>query len=587
MARRQEHTLTDRRRYLQLLGLGGASVLAGCSGGDSGSDGTGDGSSDGGSSDGSSDGGSGDGSSDGGSDGEDSSTETAGGIQRGGHLRLAFNIFPQSLHPMEGTSGGDMVLREAAVSRLTRLDQSLAATPDLATEWESNDANDEWTFMLTEDAVFSNTGGRSVLAEDVEATIEMMQEEPDSAKAGDLGALESVEVEDDHRITLKLEGPDLLYPKKIAEADSRFVILPKNVIEDRRDELTETDFGSGPFVISEFKPNDSLAFEAHDDYHLSDEEGNALPYVDQVTWKLTVDPTAQLNALLDKRVDALQFTAPSQMKQLSETDGVNAERLASTSFISIVLNTTVETESGDRPFADPKVRKAMKHATDLEGMVAATDDKLEITHHGPVTPAHQYYPDFDEGLEFGITAQPDEARRLLEEAGYGDGLQLPTMYYSADNSPSRGPTSVLFQEQMSKVGIEFDIQRLTGDVWLSEYWNKDGVWYASGYAGRLVDSTVHNLALHTDAPWNSARWSNEEYDAAHERMSNATTLDEFAQALAEAERIHHLDGGWIVTGAEVIMAASRDYVQNVAPLPTQSVDYHYNDWLTSDAPEGP
>jgi peptide/nickel transport system substrate-binding protein len=517
----------------------------------------------------------------------DETTEASGGLQTGGHLRLAFNILPQTLHPMEGTSGGDMVLREAAVSRLTRLDPNLAATPDLATEWESNDANDEWTFVLNEDAVFANTGGRSVLAEDVKATVEMMQEDPESAKAGDLGALESLEIEDDHRFTINLSGSDLLYPKKIAEADSRFVILPKNIIEDRRDEISETDFGSGPFVITGFEQDDSVSFEAHDEYHITDDDGNQLPYVDEVTWKLTVDPTAQLNALLDERVDALQFTAPSQMKQLSETDGVNAERLASTSFISIVMNETVETETGERPFADPKIRKAMKHATDLEGMVAATGDKLEVMHHGAVTPAHQFYPDFDEGLEFGVNAQPEEAQRLLEEAGYGDGLELPTMYYSADNSPSRGPTSVLFQEQMSKVGIEFEIQRLTGDVWLSEYWNKDGVWYASGYAGRLVDSTVHNLAFHSDAPWNSARWSNEDYDAANERMNNANTLDEFADALAEAERIHHLDGGWITTGAEVIMSASNDYVRNVRPLPTQSVDYHYNDWLTSDAPQGP
>jgi peptide/nickel transport system substrate-binding protein len=561
----------SRRQCLKWCGAGGLAALAGCA-------------------DGNSNGSNSDSESGGGTDNPSenaTATTDPGNIQTGGHLRIGFNIFPQSLHPMEGTSGGDMVLREAAVSRLTRLDQNLAATPDLATEWESNDANDEWTFMLTEDAVFSNTGGRSVLAEDVKATTEMMLEDPESAKAGDLGAFESIEVEDDHRVTIKLSSPDLLYPKKIAEADSRFVILPKNVIEDRRDEISKTDFGSGPFVIENLETNSTLSMTANDEYHLTDEAGNSLPYVDKVTWKLTVDPTAQLNALLDERVDTLQFTAPSQMEQLSGTEGVNTERMASTSFISIVLNETVETESGDKPFANPKVRKAMKHATDLEGMVAATDGQLEITHHGPVTPAHQFYPDFDEGLEFGVKAQPEEATRLLDEAGYGDGLELPKMYYSADNSPSRGPTSVLFQQQMKAVGIEFDIQRLSGDVWLSEYWNKDGVWYASGYAGRLVDSTVHNLALHTDAPWNSARWSNEDYDAAHKRMTEAATEEEFADALAEAGRIHHKDGGWIVTGAEVNQFASNNYVKNIRPLPTQTVDYHYNDWLTSDAPEGP
>jgi hypothetical protein len=70
-------------------------------------------------------------------------------------------------------------------------------------------------------------------------------------------------------------------------------------------------------------------------------------------------------------------------------------------------------------------------------------------------------------------------------------------------------------------------------------------------------------------------------------MTEAATEEEFADALAEAERIHHKDGGWIVTGAEVNQFASNNYVKNIRPLPTQTVDYHYNDWLTSDAPEGP
>jgi peptide/nickel transport system substrate-binding protein len=488
---------------------------------------------------------------------------------------------------MEGTNSGDIILRTASYSRLTRLNQDLGLDPDLATEWSSNDANDEWTFVLNEDATFSNTDGRSVLAEDVEATIEMIMENPDSAAAGNLGPFDSIEIEDDHRFTISLTESDLLYPKKIAEADSRFVILPKNIIEDRRDEITETDFGSGPFTLTNYESGNEVSFEGRDNYHITDSEGNTLPYVDEYTWKLVVDPTAQLNALTGQRVDALQFTVPSQAAQLEQTDGIETISRPSAGFINFVLNTTVENENGERPFADPKVRKAMKHAVDLQEMRSAASNLLEVTNHHPVTPAHEFYPDFEPGLEFGVESQPDEAERLLEEAGYGDGLQLPTMYYSPDNSPSRGPTSVLFQEQMSEVGIEFEIQRLSNDVWLSDYWNEDGVWYASGYAGRLIDSTVANLALESDAPWNSARWSNEEYDEAHARMNSASTREEFGEALAEAMRIHHLEGGWIVTGVEVLQSAANDYVQNVTPLPTESVDYHYNDWLTSDAPEGP
>jgi peptide/nickel transport system substrate-binding protein len=551
----------NRRQYLKWAGVGGIAALAGCAGGtDDDSDGTPEETDSGG-------------------------TETEEEVRMGGHLRIGFSLLPQSLHPMEGTNTGDIVLRTAAYSRLARVDRNLEPIPDLATEWGSNDANDEWTFTLREDAMFSNTGGLNVLAEDIKATVEMVMENPDSAAANNLGAYDSIEIEDDYRFTINLKESDLKYPKKITEADSRFVILPKNIIEDRREEIGETDFGTGPFVVDEYNEGSSLTLTKNDDYYLSDEDGNNLPYVDQVTWKLISDPTAQLNALLDERIDTLQLTPTSQMEQLRQTDSVDTIERSSTSFISFVLNETVETDSGEMPFADPKVRKAMKHATDLEQMVAAADEKLGIMQHGPTTPAHQFYPDFDPGLEFGTTAQPEEAQRLLEEAGYDDGLELPTMYYSAGEAPSREPTSIVFKEQMAAVGIEFEIQRLSDDVWLSDYWNQDGVWYSSGWAGRLLDSTVHDLALHSDAPWNSARWTNEDYDAAYKRMKGAQSFEEYADALADAQRIHHLDGGWIIPGAEIIMSAANSYIRNVKPFPTEIIDYHYNDWLTEDAPE--
>jgi peptide/nickel transport system substrate-binding protein len=465
------------------------------------------------------------------------------------------------------------------------LNQKLEPVPDLALEWQSNGANDEWTFRLREDAVFSNMDGQSVTSDDVKATVDMIMENPDSAAAGNLGDFQSLEVEDDYRFTIVLGSSDLLYPKNIAEADSRFVILPKSVAEGRRDELETVDFGSGPFVVEEYSEGDFLRFSKNDDYHIRDEDGNQLPYIDEVTWNLVVDPSSQFNALTDERVDTLQFTPQSQYAQLRQTDSVDTIERPSTSFVSFVLNETLETDAGEKPFADPRVRKAMKHATDREQFVGATDGNLMVQQHGPTTPGHTYYPDFDPGLEFGTTAQPDEAKRLLAEAGYPDGLELPTMYYSADNSPSRAPTSVVFQEQMRQVGIEFEIQRLTADVWLSDYWNQDGVWYASGYAGRLIDSTVHTLGLRSDAVWNSARWSNEEYDAAFDRMDGAATVEEYADALAEAQRIAHLDGGWIISGAKTFVSAANNYVRNIKPLPTESIDYHYNDWLTKDAPE--
>jgi len=564
----------DRRRFLKAVGLMGLTSLAGCTGGRSETTTSGGGTTE--------------------AEGTERGSETTsipadtGGIQTGGNLRIGHSNSPQSLHPMMGITVADNVFKELMYSRLTNVNADLEVIPELATEWEGNDAKDEWTFTLTEDAVFANTDGISVLAEDVEATVDvMLSEDRVSSAAQDLDPLDSVEVEDDHRITFRLSRSDLVYPKRIAETGSTFNILPRNVIEDRWDEISSTDFGSGPFTLTEYEEGGNAAFVAHEDYFKTDEDGNQLPYLDRMTWQFTPDAIARANALVDTRVDALQAHSPLNLNRVSQEGSIETQMRSSPEFTLIVLNETLELDNGDRPFADVQVRKAVKHALDREELVSAVGDNITIGHFDPVAPVHEFYADFPEGLEFGTTAQPDEARQLLDDAGYGDGLQLPTLPYSTQGAELRGPMVQLFQEQMAEVDIEFEIRQVTTDVYLSDYWNEDGVWYASGWGARIEDTTVPRLAVHSEGPWNSSRYSNDEYDRAFERAINATDRATFVEAFTEAQRIHHLTGSWLIFGFSNIYTAANNLVRNVNFLPSTSRIYHWNDWLTSEAPEGP
>jgi len=563
----------SRRRHLKWLVLGSATALAGCTGGGGRERTTTAGDRD----DGTvrDTGGSG------------SETTPAPEIRQGGNLRIADGADPQSLHPMIGTN--DYSIEEFMYSRLVDITPEIETAPLLATDWEGNDAKDEWTFTLTEDAVFSNTGGQSVLAEDVQATVDVMQSEDRvSSAARDLGPLDTTEVLDDHRIRFHLTRSDIVYPKRLGETGSTFSILPKNVIEDRWDEIPTTDFGSGPFTLREFQEGDQYVFEARpDQYFKSDENGNALPYVDRITWKIIPDVVSRVNTLADQRIDAMLDLPPSQRQRAEGATNVTVDGFTTPAFISVVLNTSVETDDGDRPLADPKVRKAIKHAVDREEMVAAVGDTAAIGHHDPVAPVQDLYGDFPEGLEFGTTHQPDEARSLLDEAGYADGVRLPNLVFSIENNPRKEVYAPLFQEQMNRVGIEFDLQQVTSSAWLSDYWNQDGVWYLSSYAARLEETTVHSLALRSEGPWNSGRWSNEEYDEAYRSAVNATDRETFEESFTEAQRIHHLDGTWIICGFNDQYAPYNDYVRDVEPRPASDRGYHWDAWLTSDAPEGP
>ncbi|MDG5776771.1 ABC transporter substrate-binding protein [Haloarculaceae archaeon H-GB1-1] len=516
----------------------------------------------------------------------ESGDDTGSGTNKmGGHLRVGSSNAPQQLHPMKGITASDYAVRETMYSRLANVDENLELVPELAKEWETNDAVDQYTFILNEGAKFA-TIDQEVLAEDVKATVELMQSEDRvSSAARDVGPVESVEIEDDYRIRFDLEHSDIVYPRRMAETGSTFNILPKNVIEDEEmySNLSDTDYGSGPMTLTEFSEGSEYVFEAHDGYFKTDSDGNQLPYVDKMTWKVNTDAVSRVNAAVDGRTDALQFLGKTNYSRIKNTDGMTAISKPSPSFQLIVLNENM-THNGEKPFSKLKVRKAFKHAMDREEIKSAANDATVIAHHDPVSPVHPTYADFDPGLEFGTTAQPDEAKRLLEEAGYPDGLDLPELIYSP-NDPLTPPMIQVFQEQMNKVGINFEIQQVTEDTWLSDYWNGDSDWYWSEWSSRIEETTVHRLAVRSDGPWNSGRYANDDFDEAYDTYSRATGQETFDEAFKRAQKIFHKTGAWLVLGHTKEYTGHHNYVKNIGFPASESRSYHWDDYLTSDAPE--
>ena len=568
----------DRRSYLKLLGVGGAVGLAGCTGG--GGDGEETTTTSGG----------GETTTAGEGGGEEETTEATGGVTPGGHLRVAGISKPTSLDPFKGTGKGDYVFQEFMYDRLTDYNRDMEVVPNLAKEWEPNEEGSVWTFDLHEGVKFT-TLDQEVLAEDVKATVDVMLSEDKAAGAGSaLGPIDKetpVVVEDDYRVTINLTKPYPSYPGRIAETGSHFNIIPKNVAESRFGELAEKDFGSGPFTLEDYQTDNYYAFKANKDWFRTDENGNQLPYVDKLTAKITPDPVGRINALTGERVDSINSIPVSFRKQIEASQKASNHMFTTSNFPNMVLNTTLELENGDKPFADVRVRKAMKHALDREQIVAATNGTMTIGHHDPVAPVHPDYAPFDEGLEFGTTAQPDKARALLEEAGYGDGLTLPTPIYSNEYIQRKGTCMKLFQQQMKKVGIEFDIRKVSPDTWLTEHWNRENTWYLSNWAARINQTSVARKTLGPESPWDSGKWDNEEYHKQFNTFTETVDDEEFKEAFHEAQRISHLNNAWIVFGFFKLNAAANDYVDPFQAGPSFNRDQYFDAGLTSEAPEGP
>jgi len=534
---------THRRSVLKTSAAVGMLGIAGCSGGTN----AGGESSSGGTTDG--------GSTTGGSGGE---------AVNGGHMRVALAQGLASMSPFKGIKI-DYLLKETLYDRLTRVDFDFNVKPNLAKDWESNDDASAWTFHLQEDATFANMDGRKVRAEDVKATIEYMQTDNCPSCTRDIPGVDSVEIVDEKTVKLHLARSDVNFPRRCAETGSTFCIAPKPILENNPSRIDETDYGSGPFVLTEWEKDNKMVLEANENYHLTDGDGNQLPYLDKMTAIIQTDEVARNNMLVDGSVDCVNRLPQSSYSQVKERVNI-AQRTGGDQF-PIILNQTID------EFQSLELRQAMKYAMDRSQMLSVFAGNASLSNHSEFTPVHKYYAeDIAPGNTFGTTAKPKKAKQKLKEAGYGEGLQLPTLYYG-DGFAERADLVQLFQQQMKRVGIDFEIQVLEESTWLSDYWAEDGYWYMTDWSTRVNGDTLSRLTVSSKGEWNEARWTNNRYEKALDSALSATTEEARREHLKECQRIMHMEGPWLTTVIPDVMGAYNDTVAEYNLFPTLNKDH--------------
>src|SRR5207245_10903726 len=96
-----------------------------------------------------------------------------------------------------------------------------------------------------------------------------------------------------------------------------------------------------------------------------------------------------------------------------------------------------------QPFDDPRVRRAIAKAIDLERMNLFIARGAGVPAYGPIPPGADAYSPPTKKVRY----DPDDARRLLREAGFPDGLRISLCYNAA-----WGFVSVIAQAMKTHLG---------------------------------------------------------------------------------------------------------------------------------------
>ena len=305
------------------------------------------------------------------------------------------------------------------------------AVPELAQKVENPD-DLTYIFTLNPEAKWHNvdpTFGRQVTAEDVVFSYNRYQEL--SPQAVNMAMVDSVTAgPDDLTVTFKLKHPFALFLTRIASSQDLW-ILPPELIEADGD-AEKRAVGSGPFLFGHYNRSVDFEFLKNPDYFEYDQFGNRYPYIDVLRLIVIPDPNAVVSQFIAKKIYGFACQPKLVPEVVSAVPDVRVNRQVRdlTSFIYFQDSSYVNDEG---PFNDERVRRAVSMAIDRDGLLALvrapTDDEGgEWPNIVPAGLGREWWldPKSPEMGDAGKWYQYDvaEAKKLMEAAGYGDGVDM-------------------------------------------------------------------------------------------------------------------------------------------------------------------
>ncbi|MEE9514799.1 MAG: peptide ABC transporter substrate-binding protein [Candidatus Brocadiales bacterium] len=329
---------------------------------------------------------------------------------------------------------------------------------------------------------------------------------------------------DDYTLQVRLETPTAFFldltsfptlmpvNRKCLETYGEYWTRPENMV------------CNGPFHLVEWKINNKIYMEKNPLYW--DAQRVKLKSVDALSIESL---NTGFNVYETGDADLLYGLPLSLIDILRGREDFHTNVFLATSFIR--FNVTAP------PFDDVRVRKAFDMTIDKERIVKYVTKGGEVPATTLVPPG---MPDYQSPT--GLPFNPEEARRLLAEAGYPGGRGFPyTEYLFNTSEANKDIAEVIQQMWKTNLGVGVTLVNQEWKVFLSTMKNLDYQICRGNWIGDYIDPNTFLDMFVTDGGNNRTGWSNRRYDeliraAAGERDSNRRM-----ELFREAEKILVVD----------------------------------------------
>jgi len=536
----------------------------------------------------------------------------------GGRLVIAEPGAPKTFNPItENESSSGDIIRFLFASLLGYDLTRQEVEPGLAESWSVAPDNKTWTFKLRKNLHWSD--GAPLTADDVVFTCNDVIYNPDidnvtrDALTVDGKKFIVTKIDD---LTVQVVTPDI-YAPFLEGFGAGVPILPKHILAKTIADKTfasayginwkpEDIVGSGPYVIKDYKPAQSILLERNPWFFEVDRKGQRLPYCDNIVFTIVPDRNAISLRFLGGECDMHDFIFANEYDHF-KTESANGKFQLlepgigmETDFFWFNENTNVDAKTGQpcvapeklKGFRNVKFRQACAYAIDRDSLIKSVFSGRAVPDYGFVTPGNKKWYDPN------IKTYPHDlarARELLKEIGVedrngdgtledADGHPIEFVFNTNIENNSRMKAAVLIQADLQKLGFKVVLQPVEFNTLVHKI--DDTHEYECvlmGLAGGAADPSFHANVVKSDGfthQWfPRQKQPSTEWEARLDFLMNdvGKTLD-FAKRKKDFDEVQEIlaeQQPMIFTVTPYYYAAARSDIGNLRPT---ALSYYRVSW---------
>lgn len=459
-----------------------------------------------------------------------------GGVVRMNLLNDVLTLYPPKINNFSTLSVSNQIYEG-----LVKINpKTLKVEPAIASSWESNPENTEYTFHIRQNVYFHTTEkfkGRKVTAQDVKNCFQELCVAKDAnfyshflakkirgaeqfinGNIGEKNEIEGIKVINDSTVIIELVRPFSGFEKLLTIGI--FVIYPTEIYQSGKPEILADAIGTGPFQIKTLKDGELVELVRNEKYWQLDIEGFPLPYLDGLTFTFG-NKTSEVEMFKNKKLDLIKDIPVSEMENiLPSIDQAKNGENADFNYLSapgldvkiICFNHHQEI------FKNINLRKAFNYAIDKEKLVdSILLGERNIAKNGLI-PRSQLFGSYEvKGYEY----DPTLAREYLAKAGYPNGKGFPGFTVYGIN---RHVDSLAIKEAINMINetlnIKLEVNSSMSLMELYDTYNKDENPMHAWRYNWIADYPDPENFLQLFYGDNISNYNNPEFNALFEEASN-------------------------------------------------------------------